>query len=80
MGLFRRKRRQSQPELVELPVGYDRTFASIIAARCEAENIPVQLLTMDNHGLVPGPALLGEHRLLIRASDRERVEQIARRR
>lgn len=66
--------------MIELPVGYDRTVASMIVARCEAEEIPVKLLTMDENGLAPGIAALAEHRVLIRETDRERVDSIIRQR
>ncbi len=82
MGIFRRRRHpddQVTPELVDLPVGFDRTVASMIVARCEAEGIPIRLLTMDDNGLTPGYAALVEHRVLIRESDRERVDSIIRR-
>lgn len=75
MRLFR-KARQEEPELVELEVGYDRIRASMVIARCEAEDIPIRLLTMDEHGLAPGIAALAEHRILIRVDDRVRVEEI----
>ena len=52
----------------------------MVVARCEAEGIPVRLLTMDDNGLTPGFAALIEHRLLIREQDRERVSDIVRQR
>lgn len=64
------------PELVELEVGYDRFAAGAVVARLEASGIPVQLLTMDDHGLAPGAHRLHPHRILIRAADRERVVRI----
>ena len=82
MGIFRRRSRtedQATPELVDVPVGFDRTAASMIVARCEAEGIPIRLLTMDDNGLIPGLPALVEHRVLIRKADRERVEAIIRR-
>lgn len=82
MGIFRRRRHrvdESAPELVDLPVGFDRTRASMIVARCEAEEIPIRLLTMDDNGLIPGFAALVEHRVLVREDDRERVASIIRR-
>ena len=82
MGIFRRRDRaddEQGPKLIELPVGYDRTAASMIVARCEAEQIAIRLLTMDENGLAPGIAALAEHRVLIRDTDRERVESIIRR-
>jgi hypothetical protein len=82
MGIFRRRGVSAQtqsPKLVELTVGYDRTAASMVVARCGAEDIPIKLLTMDDNGLSPGIAALAEHRVLIREVDRERVESIIRR-
>lgn len=82
MGMFRRRHRtddQHEPDLVELPVGYDRTAASMIVARCEAEGIPVRLLTMDDNGLSPGIAALAEHRVIVRLADRDRVQTIVHR-
>lgn len=78
MGIFRRDRAE-EPELIDLPVGFDRTAASLIVARCEAEGIPIRLLTMDDNGLTPGFAALTEHRVLFRDQDRERVTAIIRR-
>lgn len=57
MGIFRsgdRAKTNQSPTLVELPVGYDRTTASMVVARCEAEQIPIKLLTMDESGQLPG--------------------------
>ena len=51
----------------------------MIVARCEAEGVPIRLLTMDDNGLTPGFAALVQHRVLFRAQDRERVESIIRR-
>ena len=82
MALFRKRSRTDdpqEPELVEVPVGYDRTAAGMIVARCEAEGIPVRLLTMDDNGLSPGIAALAEHRILIRLADRDRVQTILHR-
>ncbi len=81
MGIFRRGGRaktNDDAELVDLPVGYDRTAAFMIVARCEAEGIPIRLLTMDENGLAPGIAALAEHRVLVREEDRERVDAIIR--
>lgn len=80
MGIFRRRARSKveNPELTEIPVGFDRTAAFMIVARCEAEGIPIQLLTMDENGLAPGRAALVEHRVLIREADRVGVEEIIR--
>lgn len=81
MGIFRRRdgaRAKVSPKLIELTVGYDRTAAFMIVARCEAEEIPIKLLTMDENGLAPGIAALAEHRVLIRETDRERVDSIIR--
>lgn len=81
MGIFRRRTGDERPapQLVEIQVGFDRTAASMIVARCEAEGIPVRLLTMDDNGLTPGFSALVEHRLLVRAEDRELVSAIIRR-
>lgn len=84
MAMLRRRRRTDghhlEPELVEVAVGYDRLAASMVVARCEAEGIPVRLLTMDDNGLSPGIAALAEHRVLIRRTDRDRVRAIVRQR
>ena len=83
MGIFRERadaRTKQHPELVELTVGYDRTAAFMIVARCEAEEIPIKLLTMDDNGLAPGIVALAQHRVLVRETDRERVESIIRQR
>ncbi len=64
------------PELVELEVGYDRFTAGAVVARLEAEEIPVRLLTMDDHGLLAGRVALHPHRILVRADDQERVRRI----
>ncbi len=90
MGLFRRRdrtapgtvpdveRQKERPELVELPAGRDRTSAAMVVARCEAEGIPARLI--DGDGGLQGAMGLGftvaEHRILMRAEDRDRVEQI----
>ena len=80
VGILRRLRdRGGEPALVQLPVGFDRTAASLVVARCEAEGIPIRLLTMDDNGLTPGFAALIEHQVLIREDDRERVTAIIRR-
>ncbi len=83
MGIFRRRRDDAAtpqpPELVEIEVGFDRFAAGTITARCEAEGIPVRLLTMDEHGNVPGALALFPHRILCRAADEDRVRTIARR-
>lgn len=78
MGILRRGRdgEAQEPELVQVPVGFDRTTASVIVARCEAAGIPIRLLTMDDHGLTPGSAALAEHRVLVREDDRSAVEAI----
>jgi hypothetical protein len=80
VGIFRRRRasERTTPDLVDLPVGFDRTAASMVVARCEAEGIPIRLLTMDDNGLTPGFAALIQHRVLIREQDRERVDAIIR--
>jgi hypothetical protein len=74
---WRRRRgddeRPEPPALVEVRVGFDRFAAGALAARLEAEGVPARLLTMDDHGLVPGRPALQQHRLLIRADDEERV-------
>lgn len=75
-GRERRRRkpeRPAPPELVEVRVGFDRFAAGALAARLEAEGVPARLLTMDDHGLVPGRPALQQHRLLIKAEDEERV-------
>lgn len=94
MGLFRRRdrtvpgtvpeapRATEPPELVELRVGRDRTSAAMVVARCEAEAIPVRLLEGDGglHGAIGMSYATTEHRILVRADDRERVEEILRNR
>ena len=91
VGLFRRRNRPEpgttpedlttadEAELVTLSAGRDRFVADAAAARCQAEGIPVRVLDGDG-GLAGGGGLFGhpvtEHRLLVRASDRDRVEQI----
>ena len=65
-------------DLVAVPVGYERTAATLIVARCEEAGIPARLLTMDDNGLAPGIVALTEHRLLVRRSDLERVSILAR--
>jgi hypothetical protein len=64
------------PELVELAVGFDRFEAGALVARLEASEIPVRLLTMDDHGLVTGIVARHPHRILIRAADEDRVRAI----
>ena len=71
-----RRPKSERPELVELDVGYDRFAAGAIVARLEASDIPVQLLTMDDHGLSPGVHRRHPHRILIRADDEDRVRRI----
>ena len=74
MGWFRLKNeRPASADLVAVPVGYERTAATLITARCEAAGIPIRLLTMDDNGQEPGILALTEHRLLVRRSDLERV-------
>ena len=68
-----------RPELVELEVGYDRFAAGAVVARLEAEDIPVRLLTMDDHGLLAGRVALHPHRILVRADDQDRVLEIVQR-
>jgi hypothetical protein len=72
----RREGRPELPELVEVRVGFDRFAAGALAARLEAEGVPARLLTMDDHGLVPGRPALQQHRLLIRADDEEQVRAL----
>ncbi|HSP05494.1 MAG TPA: DUF2007 domain-containing protein [Acidimicrobiales bacterium] len=73
------RRRREEPELVELVVGFDRFEASALVARLEASDIPVRLLTMDDHGLVVGMVARHPHRILIKADDEERVRAIIER-
>lgn len=68
-----------RPELVEIAVGFDRFDAGALVARLEASDIPVRLLTMDDHGLVVGLAARHPHRILIRAADEDRVRAIIER-
>jgi hypothetical protein len=68
-----------RPELVEIVVGFDRFEAGALVARLEASDIPVRLLTMDDHGLVTGIVARHPHRLLVRADDEERVRAIIER-
>jgi hypothetical protein len=75
----RRRDAPQRPELTEIAVGFDRFEAGALVARLEASEIPVQLLTMDDHGLVVGIAARHPHRILIRASDEERVRAIIER-
>ena len=74
-----RRRRAEEPELVELVVGFDRFEAGALVARLEASDIPVRLLTMDDHGLVVGMVARHPHRILIKADDEERVRAIIER-
>lgn len=93
MGLFRRRRDRTtpdtvpeppqdteQPELVELRAGRDRTSAAMVVARCDAEGIPARLI--DGDGGLQGAIGMGftvtQHRILVRADDRDRVEDILR--
>jgi hypothetical protein len=79
MAWFRSKgERPEAVDLVAVPVGYERTAATLIVARCEAAGIPARLLTMDDNGLAPGIVALTEHRLLVRRSDLERVSILVR--
>lgn len=79
MGWFRSKsERPASVDLVAVPVGYERTAATLIAARCEATGIPVRLLTMDDNGQAPGILALTEHRILVRRGDLERVSTLVR--
>lgn len=71
-----RSRQREEPELTEIVVGFDRFEASALVARLEASDIPVRLLTMDDHGLVVGMVARHPHRILIRADDEERVRVI----
>lgn len=75
----RRREAPERPELVEIAVGFDRFQAGALVARLEASDIPVRLLTMDDHGLVVGLAARHPHRILIRADDEERVRAIIER-
>jgi hypothetical protein len=72
----RRRDRPERPELIEIAVGFDRFEAGALVARLEASDIPVRLLTMDDHGLVVGIAARHPHRILVRADDEERVRRI----
>lgn len=91
MGLFRRRRDRTapgtvpeaeppkeRPQLVELPAGRDRTSAAMVVARCEAEGIPVRLIDGDGglQGAIGMGYTVSQHRILVRAEDRDRVEQI----
>lgn len=60
-------------------MGFDRFEAGALVARLEASDIPVRLLTMDDHGLVVGIAARHPHRILIRADDEARVRAIMER-
>lgn len=60
-------------------MGFDRFEASALVARLEASDIPVRLLTMDDHGLVVGMVARHPHRILIKADDEERVRAIIER-
>ncbi|HAS12892.1 MAG TPA: hypothetical protein DCS55_20650 [Acidimicrobiaceae bacterium] len=78
-GSRRRRDEPARPELVELTVGFDRFEAGALVARLEASDIPVRLLTMDDHGLVVGMVARHPHRILIRADDEDRVRAIMER-
>lgn len=69
-----------RPEIVELWVGRDRTSAAMVVARCEAEGIPVRIIDGDGglHGAIGMVSPVNEHRILIRADDRDRVEEFLR--
>lgn len=60
-------------------MGFDRFEAGALVARLEASDIPVRLLTMDDHGLVVGMVARHPHRILIKAEDEERVRAIIER-
>ena len=75
-GSRRKRDTVERPELVEITVGHDRFAAGALVARLEASEIPVRLLTMDEHGLVPGVYRQQPHRILIRADDEDRVRTI----
>ncbi len=65
-----------RPELVEIEVGLDRFAAGALVARLEASEIPVRLLTMDEHGMAIGLHRRTAHRLLVRKDDEDRVRRI----
>ena len=71
--------RRAPVDLVAVPVGYDRTAATLLAAHCKAAGITAQLLTMDDNGQEPGILALTEHRLLVHRADQERVSTLAKR-
>lgn len=54
----------------------------MVVARCEAEGIPVRLLDGDGglHGAIGMGFTVTQHRILVRAEDRDRVEEILRNR
>jgi hypothetical protein len=67
-------------EVVYVPVGGDRFEAQVIAEACRADGIRVELLTADDGGVDPYLGLVQGHRLLVSASDLDRVRAIVARR
>lgn len=65
-----------RPKLTQVPVGYDRLAAQLLAARCQGAGLSVKLLTMDESGNAPGITALQEHMLLVREDDLPAVSEL----
>jgi hypothetical protein len=62
-------------DTVAIQVGRDRFVAQLMAERCRADGISVELLLMDENGNAPGLGLT-QHRLLVRRVDVDQVRAL----
>ena len=63
-------------ELTVLRIGADRFQAQLVVEACRAEGLRVELLGGDDSGVDPFLGLVQGHRLLVRETDVERVQEI----
>lgn len=64
---------ETEISVVSVDIGFDRTQAHLLHARCVEAGLDVQLILMDANGLAPGEAGLQKHQLLFRSHDRDAV-------
>lgn len=84
MRLFRKRQssaaaaphEQGTDDVVSVDVGFDRFHAELLAEACRQEGCVVELLTMDDSGTSPGLPAGMPHRLLVRRSEREKVQAV----
>ena len=68
--------RSDDVEIVTLRLGFDRFDAHLVTEACRAEGLTVELLTMDDHGSLPGNLAVIRHRLLARSDELGDVRRI----